>query len=284
MDQHKLPGDYGKNGQHSSQDDLCESIEMLIPAYGVGIADAQERAFIEANLAACPDAAAQLAQYRSLNEALLHSAPLLEPPAHLAQKLALAVQQKAAAPQPPLPTTTVSTAKRPSIFSRAYLLTAAAAILVIALVSLNVYWIIQNNQLRDTQQQIIAKLNDQDQMFREFGSGTTRRLELTVVNDTSTGVLPYAAILCDPNSQRGLLYVKNFPALPSDKAYQLWMRLNGKPVSLSVFKVDSNGSATIVFWTPETIKSFSNVGVTLEPSNGSASPTGSAIVRGILEY
>jgi anti-sigma-K factor RskA len=80
------------------------------------------------------------------------------------------------------------------------------------------------------------------------------------------------------------LYVKNFPALPSDKAYQLWMRQNGKPVSMGVFKVDSSGNATVVFWTPSVISSFSNVGVTLEPVNGSPSPTGSAIVRGILQY
>ncbi len=281
--QPEMPGELGKNGQSPSRSDLCESIEMLIPAYGIGIADADERAFVEANLADCPDAATQLAEYRLLHQALLHSAPLVQPPMNLEKKLAEAVQKKTGTKVvQDLAASSVNTSS-PRL-QRQHFLYAVAAILVIALVSLNIYWIFQNNQLRDTQQQILAKLNDQQMLFRQFGAGTTRRVELTAVNTTSAGVRPYAAILCDPNGQRGLLYVKNFPALPSNEAYQLWMRLDGKPISLGVFKVDGDGSATVVFWTPKTISAFDTAGVTTEPSNGSPSPTGSPVVRGELKY
>lgn len=286
--EHEMPGDYGRNGQPSSQNQLCESIEMLIPAYSMGIADAEERAFLETNLASCPDAAAELAQYRALNEAFLYSAPLAQAPARLASKLAAAVAERATQLVPAsleVKAPTANVPKHSTLLKWQYLVAAAAAVLIILLAGLNVYWITQNEQLRATEQQILAKLNTQDQVFRIFGSGKAKRVELAAVNTSSTAALPYAALLCDPWGQQGLLYVKNFPKLPADKAYQLWVRSDGgHPVSLGVFKVDDEGMATVVFWAPETLNAYQGTGITIEPSSGSPQPTGTAVVRGTIKY
>jgi anti-sigma-K factor RskA len=285
--EHEMPSDYGKNGQPPSQNQLCESIEMLIPAYSMGAADAEERAFFETNLASCPDAEAELAHYRALNEALLYSAPLAQAPGHLASKLVAAVAERSAqslSVSGEDKTAPVNARKRLSAPKWQYLVAAAAVILILLLAGLNVYWIVQNDQLRSTQQQILAKLNSQDQVFRIFGAGKAKRVELAAVNTPSTGASPYAALLCDPWGQQGLLYVKNFPKLPADKSYQLWVRGDGHPVSLGVFQVDDDGTATVVFWAPETLNAYQGAGITLEPSGGSPQPTGTAVVRGAIKY
>lgn len=254
------------------QTDLCEALEALVPAYGLGAADADERAFFEANLVHCPEAVAALAEYATLKSALHYAVPLMQPPPSLENRLMAAIQTP--------PEISPSKAQRPQkLVARSWdirsVLTAAALILLLAS---NVFWIIRATQGYDH-----ASSAEQAQVLAVVGSGRSKLVWLNAVNKT-TPLLPSATLTCDPTGKIALLYVKNFPATPTGKVYQLWMRHNGTPVNIGTFKVDNAGSTTVILTAPNSINTFDSAGVTLEPADGSLQPTGEAIVRGALTY
>ena len=45
----------------------------------------------------------------------------------------------------------------------------------------------------------------------------------------------------EPAARRGVLVAGNLAALPSDRQYELWVFLKGKPVNAGVFDVDAAG-------------------------------------------
>jgi anti-sigma-K factor RskA len=160
---------------------------------------------------------------------------------------------------------------------------AVAAMLL--LVFSNVFWIIQNQQTGAHQQALAAQLSEQEQILALIGSGRAQQVQLSAVSDTNgQAALPAAKLTCDPHGTLALLTVENFPALPADKVYQLWMRQNGQPVSIGLFRVDPAGRGTAVVSAPQAIDNFESAGITLEPAGGSPKPTGQPIVRGTLEY
>lgn len=265
---------------YSDQEALCEAIGELIPAYSFGAADADERAFVEANLARCPDALAALADYTAVKTALYTSAPPVQPPSELETRLMTAIKADVL---PTLPITTpaqrVSTrrTRRPAW---QYLMSAA----VIILIASNAFWFWQWQRTRSSD--LTTSTNEQTQFLALVGAGRAKQVWLDAVNNpgNAPGSNPAATLTCDPKSKVALLYVKNFPALPPGKIYQLWMRQNGNPVNVSIFKVDEAGSVTIIVMAPETINNFDFAGITVEPAGGSPKPTGQAIVRGSLGY
>src|SRR5215211_379751 len=90
----------------------CEALAELLPAYSIGATDAEETALVERLLQVCPEGAAELDSYLSLAQAMNYTAPRIEPPAHLHDKLmAAAAGTPAQTAPPPLPSdvTSVST-------------------------------------------------------------------------------------------------------------------------------------------------------------------------------
>ena len=65
----------------------CAAIHPLLPAFSIGATDPDETALVQKHLAACPQAVAELASYQMLAEALLFSAPPVEAPAGLADRI-----------------------------------------------------------------------------------------------------------------------------------------------------------------------------------------------------
>lgn len=263
--------------ENSDPNGLCEALEALVPAYSLGAADADERAFFEANLSRCPQVAAELADYAALKTALHYSAPLVQPPAALGDRLMESIQRQTS------PTITFPAKPRQPIRLRRDVQTLLSVAAIIVLIASNAFWIFQWERNRIQQQQITAALSDQSQILALIASGRASRVQLSAVSSTQS-TAPAATLICDPSGTVALLYVRNFPASPPDKVYQLWMRHNGQPVNIGLFKVDAAGTSTVVLTAPQAINTFEATGITLEPAGGSPIPTGQAIVRGALDY
>ncbi len=84
--------------------------------------------------------------------------------------------------------------------------------------------------------------------------------------------------------KRGMvLLAEHLPALAAGKTYQLWVVTKQAPVSVGVFTVSADGSASGVM--PLTAEATLNpvaVAVTIEPEGGVPAPTGPRVLVGML--
>ncbi len=259
----------------SQQQTDCETLLALIPAYSVGATDRAETDFVKARLASCPEAVAELAQYMALSEAMLYSAPPVQAPAALGDKLMAAVAASEPATSPATPPALRQTRQVVRLAWKPMQFMAAALVLV--LIVSNFYLGAQLTALHSQQQRIDERLVEQNQALALMASGMANRVELA--SSESEQNQPYAAILWDPSENLACLYVQRFPALPSDKAYQLWLTHDGKRESGGVFQVSDDGMGTLVFHPSGPINSFDIIGITTEVATGSAGPTTPPIVR-----
>ena len=83
----------------------------------------------------------------------------------------------------------------------------------------------------------------------------------------------YATIYWDTTSKDVYLMVNNLPQPASDKQYQLWALLNGKPIDLGVFARQER-----LLTKMKNVQNAQAFAITLEPKGGSQSPTSNPIV------
>jgi anti-sigma-K factor RskA len=104
-------------------------------------------------------------------------------------------------------------------------------------------------------------------------------------------IVPVAAPNAPPQPQGKAIYVRdkarlifvasNMPALPPQKAYELWLiPTQGAPIPAGVFKPDAHGSAVVIhppLPAGAVAKAFA---ITVEPEQGSSTPTMPIIMMG----
>jgi len=268
---------------HNSRNHECDSVLAMIPAFSIGATDPDEEEFIKGKLADCPEAVSELAKYMKLAEAMHYDASSIQASPGLAKTLQTAVNVSSAPPvessrqrQSAKEREGAGVKAQPALYMRLGLVL-LIGILVVLLAS-NIYWMLQVEQLRGQQDQVLTRLHDQDTALMLIGIGASNRIELPVVQ-TGIQPAPFAAIVVDPQGEYALLYVKHFPALQPDQAYQLWLEQGGQQTSAGLFSVDDDGLGILIFRTSMPIPSFDSVEITTEPAAGSSHPTTSPIAR-----
>ncbi len=110
---------------------------------------------------------------------------------------------------------------------------------------------------------------------------------ITGGNDTHTvqakvtlAAAPNARASLEVNGDEGTLKVSDFPPAGNDRVYQAWRMRGGKPVPAGLFRVGSDGKATLAIEEP--LKTGDQVLVTVEPGGGSAQPTSNPIAAASL--
>ncbi|HEV7621988.1 MAG TPA: anti-sigma factor, partial [Flavisolibacter sp.] len=83
----------------------------------------------------------------------------------------------------------------------------------------------------------------------------------------------YATIYWDTTSKDVYLMVNNLPETSSDKQYQLWALLDGKPIDLGVFARQERLLVKM-----KNVQNAQAFAITLEPKGGSATPTSQPVV------
>ena len=89
-----------------------------------------------------------------------------------------------------------------------------------------------------------------------------------------------ASAFLDSQNGRLFLYVENLDPLPPGQTYQIWLIVDGTPVSAGIFDVQPDGSARL---NGEPLPGFEGtvtVAVTVEPEGGVPQPTGPMVLLG----
>jgi len=142
---------------------------------------------------------------------------------------------------------------------------------------LNIYAITQNRKLQAEEAQLTAKQDDLNRaLVVLLATEKMRELTLPAAQANSQA---RADVLWNAEAGVAVLYAKAFPALPADKAYQLWLLRDGKRSSAGLFKVDPNGAGLLIFPISQPLDTLQAMGITTEPVRGSPGPTGKAVVR-----
>jgi anti-sigma-K factor RskA len=252
---------------------LCDDLLMLIPAYALGAADQDEVAFIEAHLAECPEAQAELAEYRRVADLLSEDVPQVDPPPALRAKI------QAALPTLPAPILTFVPPPPPKespwrgrAIAAFIGLAAALALLVIS----TAYWSGQNQTLTHENEQLAAFNAERQSVISFVSAPDTRSVVLALGEGADGNIRLYYA----PNMQQGIVIADNLATLAPDRTYQVWLLNEGQPLSVGVFDVNSAGQGTLVFDAPASIDGFQLAAITEEPAGGSELPTSDPIAVG----
>jgi hypothetical protein len=280
----------------------CDKVAALIPAHSLGATDPEEAVMVNRRLNACPDASAELADYGKLTEALLYAAPPRQAPPQLAQRLRAAIgaprptvrsnpllgaRGARAAYQPaPSPVAPMAEALAPFNLTpppkpvRRWsfvngLVTAVGAFLVVA----NLALLIQNQQLHARQEALEAELMQQNKALIFLAAEEPQEVILPAAQENSTA---QADVLWNNTLGIAVVYVRDFPELPPDQAYQLWLRKDDTRTSPGLFTVEPGGMGIFVFPIEQSLDFYDLMGITPEPAGGSPGPTGSPVVRGPL--
>ena len=271
----------------------CSEIHELIPAYCLGATDPDETELVAAHLAACQEAAAEAADYRILSETLLHSSPVVDPPARLADRLFAATSTLANSAPQPATAPIVQPKERdtgPSLWQRLRAVLAGpglrplpvlAAIALVALLAVNVYLVNQIGALRSSVDDMQNRLGQQTAVLTQVGEGTYLRVALPP-GPAGVATAAYGAIVCNPEEPQGFLLAENMPPLAPDQTYQIWLGQGDTLISAGAFQSDDAGFGKLVFTAPLPMGQYNSVQVTAEPAAGSLQPTSQPTIGGSL--
>jgi anti-sigma-K factor RskA len=160
-----------------------------------------------------------------------------------------------------------------------YAMAACVALLLFTSFTSIYFW----NQWKNTEQelgQIIAQNQVIAEQFNQVNNQYNQAIQsLEVANDTAYAKVnmrgleiarnAYAVVYWNNNSENVYLNSSGLPPPATDKQYQLWAIVDGKPVNAGVFDITTGTSLTKM----QNIRNASAFAVTLEPKGGSESPT-----------
>jgi anti-sigma-K factor RskA len=263
---------------HTPQQDDCDAVRDLLPAYLLGTAAPDEIARLRAALPACLDSEvgaalrADAAALRAIDALLLESIAPIAPPPRV--KDALFARLNAVPDAPPVPpvSTQPPIAPVPQARRRVPLWTAALAA---ALIATNAGWLFgwlsARDALEESQQQVSALLARQDRALAFMSNLGTERVSL---QSTADGLQQLATLYWNPQTREAALVTDALPLPDAEQTYQLWLIEGEQPVSLGVFTPDPvSGWAWLVFDLSALTLPDAALGISLEPAGGSLQPT-----------
>ena len=236
-----------------------EHVIELLPAYALDCLDEDEAGWVKEHLAKCPACQAELRAYLAVAGLLPLAAPAAEPPLRVKQGLMNRIQPKALVePAPVKP----SRPQRLLDFRRfSPVWNAVSLLLIIVLASSSFLLWRQVNRQAAPSQEIMR----------------TIYLTGTEAAPGATGLLVVSL-----DGSHGTLVVDKLPNLDDQRQYQLWLiDQNGSRTSGGVFSV-REGYGSVWVSSPEPLIQYPAFGVTIEPSGGSAAPTGERVLGGEL--
>jgi anti-sigma-K factor RskA len=227
----------------------------LIPAYALGALDANERADVEALLAADVEAQQLLAEYQAVTEALVLATPARRAPAHMGDDLR---RRLAAAP----PASDQAAIKSLPTQRRAVLWTVlAAAAVVIVLAGLLLV-------LRNTKPQS----PDPAQLYAEIAAQPDAlHIPITPVFQPSTS----GELVASADGKQAVVLVENLPAIAANQTFQLWLVDPAGAHSGGLLQfANAQGPNYIPLPLDKPISDYVGFGVSIEPQGGSPKSDG----------
>jgi anti-sigma-K factor RskA len=153
---------------------------------------------------------------------------------------------------------------------------AASVILLAGSLYFNISLYNKNKNLQGNYDNTVAKLNDMEKDIQILQQNPN--VKMASMKGLDISPQSYATVYWDTTSHDVYLLTNNLPLPASDKQYQLWAILNGKPVDLGVFDIKKE-RLLIQAKNAQGAEAFA---ITLEKKGGSSTPQGQMYVMGKL--
>ena len=225
-----------------------------IPAYALGVLDANDSTALAAHLKSCASCRDELAAYQTLSDNLLMAIPPQNPPASLRQRLK----------------TKLPSARKASNGIRAWSFgQSALAIGLVALLLLNIFTLFQMQSFQRQQARLSNQLQSEQTAMALLSYPDTQTLLITSQNVTGT-------VLLDKDRNTAVIILWNLRLIADNQTYQIWLiSPNGDRTSAGLFRPEADQPFTsIPISSKQALSGFKGIGATLEPLGGSSHPTG----------
>lgn len=259
----------------------------IVESYVLGLASQEEQLEFERMSSLHPEVkAAREAFETALEKQALDEA--VAPPAHIKDKIFAAIANEPDQPLINTSTPSINTMEQAPVITMGWLRYAAVASVILLLGStiLNFYFFNQYKEYSAKYDQLVSK---QSQMASANQTLQTKLQDyesaINLIKDPQMAIVKMPAVATSPNpaslatvywdtrSKDVYMLVNNLPQASSDKQYQLWALVDGKPVDAGVFDVKEGLS----FIKMKNIPKAQAFAVTLEKHGGSESPTMTAL-------
>ncbi len=242
----------------------CQPFQENLPAYSLGALDAEELVALESHIATCEDCKAELTGYQAISTGLLHALPPRTPPARLRRNLLTH-----------LPSASKRTGRLMPQFDRFSLGQLVNAVVVLALIALNIYSTSQIRELRQQQDALAERMAAEQAAIGMLAFPDTQihMIDPDVQNLTGSA-------LVNKDRPMAVLLLWNLPELDAAQMYQVWLiDQTGKPIGAGLF-VPASGQryTTALIQSSAPLGEFIAIGVTVEPAGGSEQPTGDRLL------
>ena len=241
----------------------------IIESYVLGLASEEERSEFEKMCEQYSEVLqARIAFELSLEKEAKQNA--IEPPADLKEKIFDAIQ-----PMGRIVNMSSTPVKRSK-----WLKYAVAACLVLLAGSL--YWNIslynKNKKLQSEFDNTAAKLNDMKNDARILQQNPN--VKMAAMTGLEASPQSFATVYWDTTSKDVYLLINNLPKPASDKQYQLWALLNGKPIDAGMIDNEYFIRQNKLLIRMKNMQGAQAFAITLEKKGGSPTPQGSMYVMG----
>jgi anti-sigma-K factor RskA len=253
-----------------SRDELLE----LAAAYALGATTPDETAAIEAALATTPELVAEIASFREVVAAMTQAGAVAPSPKtrmRLLERVHSGALAHNAGVRPPA---------RPHWTTRGRIAAAAAGIIIVASLATESVLLAARARRAESERQVLVQ-HDSALMTLFHAENQLRLIHLNAA-DTVNG--PGIQVFWSERDHAGIVHAFRLPRVPSNRAYQLWAIVDGRPASVKVFNSDPDGHALIKGLTlPASSRGVTQMALTVEPSEGSRLPTSEPMLRGLVE-
>jgi anti-sigma-K factor RskA len=263
---------------------INEQLDELIDLYALGALEPDEMQQVEDYLARSSHARDLLAESKRVTAALAWTPEQRDPPAgayeRFQQRMAPLVAP-AASPAPATPTSgSPPAAPAPSLWERLRqaLLPqqrwagALMALLLIAAIGLGGWNLALRREVTMAQ-----RVGQQYQELTALLASPATRL---VALESTGAPGGRTQVLVNAERNEGYLVAAGLAPLPASQTYQLWLIADGVPLSVGTFDVDAQGGAATLLRGLPAPGAENLLGITVEPSGGSAQPTTTPILVG----
>jgi anti-sigma-K factor RskA len=247
--------------------------------YALGSLSGDERATLEKHLEGCASCRRELEQLRGDTSLLALSTAGPKPPMRARERLLAAIAQEPRAESQPA--SSRAPARRAWWMPVPWLATAALAIAVVWLWRQSDQLSLRVAELQREAAGQQAQLERAREVVQTLTATDALRVTLVAAN---TPPQPQGKAIYVRDRGSLLFLASNLPALPPQKAYELWLiPVSGAPIPAGVFKPDTQGSATVLNPPLPVGLQAKAFAITVEPEAGSSAPTSPIVMMGAGE-
>lgn len=229
---------------------ICAQVRDDLPAYALGVLDADEQARVEAHLTGCPECQSALRRFETTVGALGAAvAPAMPPPA--LRSTLLAEIRRPSAPA-------AGAGHRPLLRFRPALTVALSIAATIALVAAITFGVL----FQEMRGQRDAAREGQADMAEYLKDGGSLAPLVPAQGAPASAQPNHGSLALAPKQDGAMISVYDLTPTGNGVRYMVWAQRAGQgKVKLGELHVDSNGAGWMLLWGPEPMSSYDVVGI-----------------------